>query len=113
MKKLTFLLTASIFSFLFVVSINAQNVIEGEQLKGYGTNATLSCTGLDLKSNGAIYKVEGLNEGFWITNANGVLLKNFTDMDDAIGYKLTKGTYYIYPNLKKDQSYAWIRAYIK
>ena len=105
------------FFLAFTISAIAQSdyvKVYGEQTRGTaGSNAKLTCSGITLTSKGTISLVEGSNNGFWITKSNGVKVADFKNMDDAMGYKLNKGTYYVYPNLKKNQNKATITVYIE
>ena len=53
-----------------------------------------------------ISKIEGENDGFWITGQQGTLQSFYKDtgaggfMPNAVGYTLAPGKYWVYPNLK-------------
>ncbi len=112
MKTLTkTLFTCFVLLFLFLsLDAYSQQTVYGEQTKGTaGKNAELSCEGITLSSNATIIKVTGSNKGFWIADSYGVLVQNFDSMEDAIGYQLKRGTYYVYPNLKSNQNKASVK----
>lgn len=112
MKTLTkTLITCSILLFLFLsTDAYSQQTIYGEQTKGTaGKNAVLNCDGISLSSTATITKVTGSNDGFWIADSYGVLVQNFDSMEEAIGYQLKRGTYYVYPNLKSNQNKASVK----
>lgn len=105
------LITCSILLFLFLsTDAFSQQTVYGEQIKGTaGKNAELNCDGISFTSAAVITKVAGSNNGFWIVDSYNVIVRNFDSMEEALGYKLNKGTYYIYPNLKSDQNKATVK----
>ena len=56
------------------------------------------------------YLIVGDNAGFWISNGNGVAVAKYWTTNDkkAVGLQLKPGTYYVYPNLKKNQTSAHV-----
>ncbi|MFA5011492.1 MAG: hypothetical protein WC644_06010 [Ignavibacteria bacterium] len=105
------LVACVILLFLFLLTdAYSQQSVYGEQTKGTsGKNAELNCDGISLSSTATIVKVTGSNDGFWIADSYGVLVQNFSSMEEAIGYQLKKGTYFVYPNLKSNQNKASVK----
>lgn len=109
-------LTQTLFScvillfLLFATDVFSQQSVYGEQTRGTaGNNAELNCDGISFSSTATIVKVTGSNDGFWIADSYGVLIQNFDSMEQAIGYQLKRGTYYVYPNLKSNQNKASVK----
>jgi len=113
MKNTTKILIVFASFLLLLLTVNGYSqettTLYGEQVKGTaGKNAVLKCSGIKFTSSVTINDVTGDNAGFWISNKNGVLIINFDTMEEAIGYKLKKGTYYVYPNLRNNQNKATV-----
>ena len=106
MKKLLLLIS---FFVLWVSSSFAQQVeISGTQRRFPGRNAELSSVKVRIPKTMTIVSVTGNNNGFWITK-NGKSEKAFwteKQTSDAVGYKLTKGEYQVFPNIKSDENSA-------
>lgn len=106
MKKLLLLIS---FFVLWIATAAAQQVvISGSQQRFPGRNAELSSQKVKIKKTMTIVSVTGNNNGFWITK-NGKSEKAFwteKQTTDAIGYKLTKGEYQVFPNIKSDDNSA-------
>ncbi len=88
--------------------LGGQVTISGQQTRGRGSNAKLYSKPVKLSKNSKIVAVSGNNQGFWITSSRGVIVAKYWTQNDkrAIGVTLKKGTYYIYPNLKRGQNKA-------
>lgn len=116
MKKLFFLIATLSLMLFLSSSIFAQEVkLSGTQTKGSaGSNAKLNCTPVTITKTMQIFSVSGDNEGFWITNGSNVIANYYNSNDpSAIGKKLNPGTYYVYPNLKKNQNQASVTLHLK
>ncbi|MBN2571936.1 MAG: hypothetical protein JXA68_07400 [Ignavibacteriales bacterium] len=114
MKRLFFIM--SVFLLLGFISISAQQVkLSGTQTKGSaGSNAQLSCTPVTINKVMTINTISGDNAGFWITNGSSVIASYYNSNDQsAIGRRLNPGTYYVYPNLKKNQHQASVTLHLK
>nr|WP_321500725.1 hypothetical protein [uncultured Dethiosulfovibrio sp.] len=78
----------------------------GEQVKGgAGMNAQLKGEPFTVPKGktGVISNVKCDGDGFWI---EGSLRRTFNPAQSANGFRLSAGTYYVYPNLKHNQSRA-------
>ena len=106
MKKLLLLI---LFLVVWVSSSLAQQVeISGTQQRFPGRNAELSSVKVKISKTMTIVSVTGNNNGFWIMK-NGKSEKAFwteKQTSDAVGFKLTKGEYQVFPNIKTDESSA-------
>ena len=72
-------------------------------------SAKLESEPVEIISGGKIIEVKGGYRGFWINLKDGYRVENvykFWNPDDAIGKKLSKGIYTVYPNLDKNDSEA-------
>ena len=106
MKKL--LLLISFFVFWVTTAAAQQIVISGTQQRIPGRNAELSSLKVKISKTMTIVSVTGNNNGFWIMK-NGKSEKAFwteKQTSDAVGYKLTKGEYQVFPNIKNDENSA-------
>ena len=106
MKKL--LLLVSFFVFWVTTAAAQQIVISGTQQRILGSNAELSSEKVKISKTMTIVSVTGNNNGFWIVK-NGKSEKAFwteKQTTDAVGYKLTKGEYQVFPNIKSDEKSA-------
>lgn len=103
MKKLLFFLGFIAFATL----ASAQTVtLSGTQNKGSaGKNAELKSTPVKITKTMKITSVSGECEGFWIVKDN-VTIHTFYDNKKPVGTQLKPGTYYVYPNLKKNSNSA-------
>ncbi|MCD6659145.1 MAG: hypothetical protein LT105_03195 [Lentimicrobium sp.] len=103
MKKLLFFLGFIAFATL----ASAQTVtLSGTQNKGTaGKNAELKSTPVKITKTMKITSVSGECEGFWIVKDN-VTIHTFYDNKKPVGTQLKPGTYYVYPNLKKNSNSA-------
>ncbi|MCB9016174.1 MAG: hypothetical protein H6541_10300 [Lentimicrobiaceae bacterium] len=110
MKKLMIVLGIM----LMVVALNAQNVtISGTQNKGNaGKNAELKSTPVKITKDMKIITATGDCEGFWIVKDNAIV-HQFYNLEKPIGTILKPGTYYIYPNLKRNMTSASITITLK
>lgn len=99
MKKI--LLIIGLFAIAALVS--AQNVtLSGTQTRGSaGKNAELKSNPVKITKTMKITAVSGECEGFWIVKDN-IKVHTFWDNKKPVGTKLKPGTYYVYPNLKKN-----------
>lgn len=116
MKKLFFVISVFLFLGLLSTSMFAQQVkLSGTQTKGSaGSNAQLSCTPVTISKTMQIFSVSGDNAGFWITNGTYVIASYYNSNDQsAIGRNLAPGTYYVYPNLKRNQYKASVTLHLK
>ena len=100
------LLMVSVLFLLFAGTTTAQTyTLSGFQTKGSaGNNAKLECKAVTIQKTVKIVSISGDNAGFWITKGGGTVAKYWKTNDpSAKGLTLKPGTYYIYPNLKKNQ----------
>jgi len=111
MKKL--LLTLFAIIVLANLGVYAQIEFYGEQTRGTNKNAELSCKALIITEQVEIISIEGDNAGFWIENKSATVQSFFKDGDnffpEAKGYILEPGKYWIYPNLKDNQTKATVK----
>jgi len=86
-----------------IVVISAQNIVlVGEQaIDSEKDTPVLSCTPIKITKSMKITTVEGNCNGFWIQKGSETTHK-FVNLKDPVGTILTPGTYYVYPNLKKE-----------
>ncbi len=108
MKQL--LLLISFFVFWIATASAQQVVISGSQQRFPGRNAELSSQKAKISKTMTIVSVTGSNNGFWIMK-NGKSEKAFwteKQTNDAVGYKLTKGEYQVFPNIKSDEKTATV-----
>jgi len=116
MKRLFFIMSVFVFFVFLSTSISAQQVkLSGSQTKGSaGSNAQLSCTPVTITKTMQIFSISGDNAGFWITNGSSIIATYYNSNDQsAIGRTLNPGTYYVYPNLKKNQNNATVTLHLK
>lgn len=111
MKNFKLFITTS-FILLFFVSFGYSQTytLSGSQTKGVaGSNAKLECNPVKITKNVKIISISGSNNGFWISK-DGVTVKTFWKPNDpsAKGLLLKPGNYWIYPNLKQNQSKATV-----
>jgi len=82
----------------------------GKQVRGTGpgNDAKLSSEPLIIPSGTTanITSVTCSGDGFWI---EGTVQRNFYNANDAVGLTLGSGQYYVYPNLKPNQSTATVQ----
>jgi len=100
-----------VFSCLLTPFLFAETVeLSGKQTKqGQFSAAKLESEPTELTSGGKIIEVKGGYRGFWINRKDGYRVENvykFWNPDDAIGKKLSPGTYTVYPNLDKNDQEA-------
>ena len=99
-KRIAFTMMLIIFS----LGLNAQVVeITATQSKANASkNTELNCIPVKLRKKMKITKVEGDCKGFWIVKDHKTI-HDFNKNMASIGLILEKGTYYVYPHLKKDK----------
>lgn len=105
MKRFLLILAALI---CFAISASAQVVISGTQKRHIGQNAELVSQKVKINRTMTIVSVTGHHNGFWITK-NGKSEKAFwteKTAADAVGYKLIKGEYQVYPNIRQGENEA-------
>ena len=89
--------------------VDAQSItISGTQKRVQGGNAQLESKTVSISKTLTIISVTGNHNGFWIVK-NGKSAKAFWNEKqsvDAVGYKLTKGDYQVYPNIKTGENQA-------
>jgi len=111
MKTLSKLSALVLTLILFSGMAVAQSyTIQGSQTRGTpGSNAKLECNPIQITKDVKITAVSGDNAGFWISNGS-TTVASFWEPNDAsaVGTVLKPGTYYVYPNLRKNQNYATI-----
>ncbi|MBP5503643.1 MAG: hypothetical protein IKR94_04740 [Bacteroidales bacterium] len=113
MKKI--LLLISFFVFWIATAVAQQVEISGTQRRLSGRNAELESQKVKIAKTMTIVSVTGNNNGFWITK-NGKSEKAFwteKQTSDAVGYKLSKGEYQVFPNLKTDENLATVTIKLK
>ena len=115
-KKLTklFMITAMLFVFSGITYAQSYT-ISGSQTKGTaGRNAKLDCKAVVIKKAVKVVAISGNNNGFWINNG-AVTIKRYYKPNDpaANGLTLKPGTYYVYPNLKPNQTTATVTLTLK
>lgn len=99
----------------FVDSLQAQITLSGNQIRGNKSNAELKSEPIILTQKAKIVKIEGNNDGFWISGQNGAIQSFYPDYKNksfnpkAIGYVLKQGKYWVYPNLKRNQEVATVK----
>lgn len=98
--------------FIFLTNMLAaqQVTISGTQQRIKGSNAELTSQKVKVTKTMTIVAVTGHNNGFWITK-NGKAEKAFwndSQTHEAIGYKLTKGEYQVFPNIKSGENSATV-----
>ena len=100
MKQVSFL-----FIIVFITSFSAHAqtiVLEGKQsIDTEKSSPILTCIPVKITKSMKIANVKGNCEGFWIQKGS-VTIHKFTNLKDAVGTVLHNGTYYVYPNIKKD-----------
>lgn len=84
--------------------------LQGSQTRGTpGKNAKLECTSVKISETVKITAVSGDNSGFWISNGSKTVASFWQPNDpEAKGTILQPGTYYVYPNLRKNQNHATV-----
>lgn len=98
----------------FMASFQArgQTQLYGEQTRGEGKNAELTCEPLIVTETVKITNVEGDNSGFWIEDKNSTIQSFFKEeaefFPEAVGFVLQPGKYWVYPNLKDKQEKATV-----
>ena len=105
MKRLILIITALI---CFAISASAQVTISGTQKRHVGQNAELVSQKVKIDKTMTIVAVSGSHNGFWITK-NGKSEKAFWNEKnavDAIGFKLSKGEYQVFPNIRQGENEA-------
>lgn len=85
--------------------------IHGTQLRGQGRDGTLQGDPVKLPYGGVVQKVDCDGDGFWLEGPEGVV--KFSDSAKAVNYRLKKGTYKAFPNLKPRQSKAYVTVYLR
>lgn len=80
----------------------------GTQIRGVpGRNAQLIGNAFTVPRQGAVItKVNCTGNGFWI---EGTIRKGFIPAQNAVGFRLPAGRYYVFPNLKPSQTTADVR----
>lgn len=107
-----------IFTLIVLYSINtasfAQTIIlNGEQSKKKGSDTpVLTCVPVKITKTMKISEVKGNCNGFWIQKDSETIHK-FKNLIDPVGTILKPGTYYVYPNLKKNKKNANISVTLK
>jgi hypothetical protein len=89
--------------------------ISGQQTRGVpGRNAKLTSKMIKLTKDSKVVSVSGNNNGFWITGTKGAVAKYYQPNDKkVIGLVLKKGSYSIYPNLKKMENTATVTTIVQ
>lgn len=100
-----------VFSCLLIPFLFAETVelIGSQSKQGMLSSAKLESEPVELASGGEIIEVKGGYKGFWINRKDGYRFGNvykFWNPDDAIGKKLSKGVYTVYPNIDKNDQEA-------
>lgn|GEM_PF-6946615 len=100
----------TVLMFLFLGNVAAAQVVtlSGSQKRVPGSNAELESKTVKITKTKTIISVTGHHNGFWIVK-NGKQEKAFWNEKqsaDAVGYKLAKGDYQVYPNIKSGENYA-------
>lgn len=97
-----------------IISAFSQTIIlEGEQTLNPDKDIpTLTCTPIKITKPMKILSAKGNCKGFWIQKDSETIHK-FSNFFDPIGTKLSPGTYYVYPYLKKDAKKADISVTLK
>ena len=87
----------------------------GWQIRGHANaNARLKSYPVRVKKTSKIIAIHGDNRGFWIASRNGIVAKYYRPNDKrAIGLTLKPGLYFVYPNLKRGQTRAYVEITIQ
>ncbi len=106
-----------LFLIVFLISIastfSQTIILEGEQTIDAEKNIPiLTCTPIKITKSMKISSAKGNCNGFWIQKGSETIHK-FSNFFDPIGTKLSPGTYYVYPYLKKDSKKADISVTLK
>jgi len=104
-KSLVHLAALLVCFFALTQLVFADVTISGTQTRGRGTNGELKCKGESLQKGGVIVRAEDAGAGLWLQSDGGHLLR-FNRAADAIGTTLAPGTWYVYPNLNKNNDRA-------
>jgi len=107
---------AILFAFLLIASFTgyAQTIVlEGTQTVDIDKKSqVLNCIPIKITKSMKITAAVGNCDGFWIQKGS-ITVYRFTKLKDAVGTILKSGTYYVYPNVKKDNKKADISVTIK
>ena len=107
----------AIILFLIPVVAMAQRrvTVTGYQERIPNANAELRCDGVRISRTMEIDSISGYHNGFWITKS-GRIEKAFWTLrhsDSCIGYELTPGFYYVYPNVVLPSDTATITLWLR
>jgi hypothetical protein len=111
MKTLSKLSVLTVILFFCSSMLSAQSyTIQGSQTRGTpGKNAKLECNPVQIAKAVRITAVSGDNAGFWISDGKTTVASFWQPNDvSAVGTVLQPGTYYVYPDLRKNQNHASI-----
>ena len=94
----------AIILFLIPLAAMAQKriTVSGYQERIPNSNAELRCDGVRISRTMEIDSISGYHNGFWITKSGRIEKAYWTlrqATDSSIGYQLTPGFYYVYPNV--------------
>lgn len=93
----------AIILFLIPLAAMAQKriTVSGYQERIPNSNAELRCDGVRITRTMEIDSISGYHNGFWITKSGRIEKAYWTlrHSDSCIGYQLTPGFYYVYPNV--------------
>ena len=114
-KNIKLLIISVMFLLFSGYSYGQSFELTGYQTKGSaGKNAKLDCKAVTINKTVKIISIAGDNAGFWITKGGAAIAKYWKTNDPkAIGFSLKPGTYYIYPNLKRNQQKASVIVKLK
>ena len=101
MKALIAISLAALFLLPSTAKAQRRITVDGYQDRHPNANAELRCDGVRLSRTMQIDSISGYHNGFWITK-NGRIEKAYWTLrmsDSCIGYELTPGFYYVYPNV--------------
>ncbi|MFK5857400.1 MAG: hypothetical protein QM503_14825 [Bacteroidota bacterium] len=107
---------ALLFTLIIIMSFSVFTqtiVLEGKQtMDSNNKSPSLKCVPVKITKSMKITAVEGMCEGFWIEKGS-VTVHKFKNTVDAVGTTLAPGTYYVYPNVKKDMKKADVSITLK
>ena len=85
--------------------------IQGTQQRGEGKNGTLQSQPVKLSYGAVIARAECDGDGFWIEGPGGIV--RFRKSSQAVNYRLSRGIYRVFPNLKPGQSRASVCLFLQ